>query len=282
MAIARALLVDVSLTRWDHCVTRCVRRACLLGEGDQNRKEWLENRLEELADIFAVAVGGFAVMNNHLLPRFVEPNPTGSSNHAGASAGLIYSRIACPFIPTLRVISPPVRVEDALRVLSAPSALSFVFSALQQVRVEDALRVSSFRSRGPLSVASNEERGGTRDAEAKQPSGARLRDSVRDDQVPLGASTCGEAIGRGEDGCFPEYGRLAGDAQRAVQLTDVLRIQTTLAFLPGECGLENVHSRVGWVRVDEIVGQCRAQVHTRARRDRQRGVGQEECSRDGG
>jgi hypothetical protein len=66
MAIARAQLVDVSLTRWYHCVTRCVRRAFLLGEGDYNRREWLENRLEELADIFAVAVGGFSVMNNHL------------------------------------------------------------------------------------------------------------------------------------------------------------------------------------------------------------------------
>jgi REP element-mobilizing transposase RayT len=66
MAIARAQLVDTSLTRWYHCVTRCVRKACLLGEGDNNRKEWLENRLEELADVFAVAVGGFSVMDNHL------------------------------------------------------------------------------------------------------------------------------------------------------------------------------------------------------------------------
>ena len=31
-----------------------------------SRKEWLEHRLEELAGIFAVAVGGFSVMNNHL------------------------------------------------------------------------------------------------------------------------------------------------------------------------------------------------------------------------
>jgi hypothetical protein len=46
-------------------VTRCVRRAFLLCESDQNRKEWIENRLEELADIFAVAVGGFSVMDNH-------------------------------------------------------------------------------------------------------------------------------------------------------------------------------------------------------------------------
>ena len=39
MAIARAQLVDVSLTRWYHCVTRCVRRAFSLGEGDYNRKQ---------------------------------------------------------------------------------------------------------------------------------------------------------------------------------------------------------------------------------------------------
>jgi hypothetical protein len=62
MAIARTKLVDVSVTRWYHCVTHCVRRAFLLGEGDHNREEWLENRLEELADIFAVAVGGFSVI----------------------------------------------------------------------------------------------------------------------------------------------------------------------------------------------------------------------------
>ena len=62
MAIARAQLVDVSLTRWYHCVTRCVRRAFLLGKGDHNRKQWLQNRLEELAEIFAASVGGFSVV----------------------------------------------------------------------------------------------------------------------------------------------------------------------------------------------------------------------------
>src|ERR1700733_8161410 len=62
MAIARAKLVDLTVTRWYHCVSRCVRKAFLLGEGDHNRREWLE----ELGEIFAVAVGGFAVMHNHL------------------------------------------------------------------------------------------------------------------------------------------------------------------------------------------------------------------------
>ena len=66
MTIARAHLIDPSLTRWYHCVTRCVRRAFLLGDEEHNRKEWIESRLEELAGCFAVAVGGFSIMNNHL------------------------------------------------------------------------------------------------------------------------------------------------------------------------------------------------------------------------
>jgi hypothetical protein len=59
--IARARCVDPSVTRWYHCVTRCVRRAFLLGEGNSDRKQWIENRLEELARVFSIAVGGFDV-----------------------------------------------------------------------------------------------------------------------------------------------------------------------------------------------------------------------------
>jgi hypothetical protein len=66
MTIARAQLVDPSVTRWYHCVTRCVRRAFLLGEGDTDRKQWIEQRLQELAGIFSIAVGGFAILDNHL------------------------------------------------------------------------------------------------------------------------------------------------------------------------------------------------------------------------
>jgi REP element-mobilizing transposase RayT len=66
VAIARAKLVDVSLARSYHCISRCIRKAFLLGQGDDDRRAWLENRLEELADIFAAAVGGFSMMENHL------------------------------------------------------------------------------------------------------------------------------------------------------------------------------------------------------------------------
>lgn len=55
-----------------HCVARCVRRAFLCGDDPltqqsfDHRKTWIRQRLEELAGIFAVDVGGFAVMSNHI------------------------------------------------------------------------------------------------------------------------------------------------------------------------------------------------------------------------
>ena len=70
MTIRRSKLVDVSVSRWYHCISRCVRRALLFGEGTASatgdRKEWIERRLKELDAIFSVSVGGFSVMDNHL------------------------------------------------------------------------------------------------------------------------------------------------------------------------------------------------------------------------
>jgi hypothetical protein len=70
MTIARSKLVDISVSRWYHCVSRCVRRAWLFSEGEDSatgdRKQWIERRLKELDAIFAVSVGGFSVMDNHL------------------------------------------------------------------------------------------------------------------------------------------------------------------------------------------------------------------------
>ena len=66
MATARRRLVDISVTRWYHCISRCVRQALLLGDRNGDRKDWIERRVRELADIFAIAVSGFAVMDNHM------------------------------------------------------------------------------------------------------------------------------------------------------------------------------------------------------------------------
>jgi hypothetical protein len=45
MTVARSKFVDTSVTRYYHCISRCVRRAFLRGEGFENRKQWIEDRL---------------------------------------------------------------------------------------------------------------------------------------------------------------------------------------------------------------------------------------------
>jgi REP element-mobilizing transposase RayT len=66
MTVARSRLVDVEVTPWYHVISKTVRGAFLLREGDDDRKQWIENRLQFLASLFAVEVAGFAILDNHL------------------------------------------------------------------------------------------------------------------------------------------------------------------------------------------------------------------------
>ncbi len=67
MTIARSRLIHPDISLWYHCITGCVRGAFLLRSGsEQKRKEWLETRLEELSQVFAVSVGSYCILDNHL------------------------------------------------------------------------------------------------------------------------------------------------------------------------------------------------------------------------
>jgi REP element-mobilizing transposase RayT len=68
----RRQLVPAGLAGTYHGVSRCVRRAFLCGfdqysrRSFEHRREWVERRLLELGEIFAVGVYGYAVMSNHV------------------------------------------------------------------------------------------------------------------------------------------------------------------------------------------------------------------------
>ena len=71
MTYPRAHTVSRHFSRVYHCTSRCVRRAWLCGEDEvsgqsfDHRKQWIEERLLELTQIFAVELYGYAVMSNH-------------------------------------------------------------------------------------------------------------------------------------------------------------------------------------------------------------------------
>jgi REP element-mobilizing transposase RayT len=71
MTYARKSLICLNDTPYYHVVARCVRRAWLWGFDEyagrdySHRKEWVLERLRELATVFAIDICAYAVMSNH-------------------------------------------------------------------------------------------------------------------------------------------------------------------------------------------------------------------------
>lgn len=84
MTYPRAHLVDESSRGIYHVQSRCVRRSWLCGldratgRDYSHRRAWIERRILELAEIFAVSIYGYAVMSNHyhivleMMPRLCD------------------------------------------------------------------------------------------------------------------------------------------------------------------------------------------------------------------
>jgi hypothetical protein len=80
MGYPRAYLVDPEAPGFFHCVSRCVRRAWLCGDDPvsgldfDHRRGWIEQRLIDLAQSFAVGLYAWAVMSNHVhVVLYVDP-----------------------------------------------------------------------------------------------------------------------------------------------------------------------------------------------------------------
>lgn len=116
MRSARHELVNASEPGYYHCMSRCVRRAFLCGEDRYSgrsfahRKQWIEDRLLELADLFSIGVYAYAVMSNHV-HIVVHVDPTIATNWSPEEVVTRWSR--------LFPVRSAGRVDEAATVLKA-------------------------------------------------------------------------------------------------------------------------------------------------------------------
>lgn len=71
MTQPRHVQVCLQTTPYYHCIGRCVRHAFLCGSDKhsgrcfEHRRDWMRERLAELADVFSIDVCAYAIMSNH-------------------------------------------------------------------------------------------------------------------------------------------------------------------------------------------------------------------------
>ena len=71
MPTPRKLQVDLSVTSYYHCISRCVRQAYLCGKNKKtgqsfdHRKTWLVEKMKALTEFFAIEICAYAVISNH-------------------------------------------------------------------------------------------------------------------------------------------------------------------------------------------------------------------------
>jgi len=133
MTFPRRHLVSEHEAGFYHVVSRCVRRAFLCGhdaatgQSFDHRRQWIEARILELADCFAVSVYAYAIMHNHF-HIVLQVDPTAVTHWTDKD---IVQRWLTAFPGRLKHTNSPEMAEHfALAILGNPERLAEVRARL--------------------------------------------------------------------------------------------------------------------------------------------------------
>lgn len=113
MTIARSQQVSLDHTPYYHCISRCVRRAFLCGKDRfsgkdfAHRRQWLEDRLVFLSEVFAIDLLAYAIMSNHyhvVLKLDAHKTASWSDDEVQERWGKLYPRAA------KNILDPPISI----------------------------------------------------------------------------------------------------------------------------------------------------------------------------
>jgi REP element-mobilizing transposase RayT len=120
-----------------HCIARCVRRAFLCGvdpvtEHDyEHRKDWVHQRLEKLASVFAIDVCSYAVMSNHL-HVVLRVRPDLAADWSAEEVALCWTRLYPPRDPATGRPAEPSQC-DLNMILSDPARVAVIRERLSSM-----------------------------------------------------------------------------------------------------------------------------------------------------
>jgi REP element-mobilizing transposase RayT len=149
MAYPRSMTVASDAPGFYHCISRCVRRAWLCGEDPvtgrnfDHRRAWIEQRLIELSESFAVGLYAWAVMSNHT-HVVLRIDPTVTQTWSDEETARRWSRLS-------RTLEPeqPSHIEARVRrLLKQPQRLEEIGNPPPAQRTRRAF--FGVRSRAPV------------------------------------------------------------------------------------------------------------------------------------
>ena len=136
-AYARSQIVPPDEVGVYHCIARCVRRAFLCGfdpltkHDYDHRKEWIRERLEQLAPVFAIDICGYAVMSNHL-HVILRARPDLVRDWSDEEVALRWTRLCPPRDPATGDKTEPSPC-DVNMIVSDPARLAVIRQRLSSL-----------------------------------------------------------------------------------------------------------------------------------------------------